>query len=121
MRKGSYLALMRKFIVMALLALLGIALVVFFVANRQPVYISMDPFNLDQPAFALGPLPMWAALAITLFIGYGLGAVGMWLSDGTLRRRAKERKAEIRRLKKELELASSVPPQGEGRDLTLRG
>jgi hypothetical protein len=105
---------MRKFIVTAFLAVLGIALVVFFVANRQSVKISMDPTNLEDPAFFIGPMPMWTALAATLFIGYGLGAIGMWITNGALRRKARDRKHEIRRLKAEMaamdgEQSSSAP------------
>ncbi|MGV6820803.1 MAG: LapA family protein [Parvularcula sp.] len=98
---------MRKFIVTILLGILGIALVVFFVSNREVVKISFDPFSLEDPAFYVGPMPMWSALAATLFIGFGLGAVGMWLSDGSLRRKAKARKAEIRRLQNALKLATA--------------
>lgn len=102
---------MRRIISYIVFALLGIALVVFFFANRQPVYISMDPTSIESPAVALGPMPLWAALAFCLLIGFFLGAFGMWLSAGPLRRKAKQRKKEIRRLEGELALAAGAPPK----------
>ena len=102
---------MRKLVTYFLFLLLGLVLVVFFVSNRQPVFISMDPTNIETPALALGPMPLWAALAFTLMIGFLLGAFGMWLSAGTLRRKAKDRKKEIRRLEGELALAAGAPPR----------
>lgn len=113
---------MRKLIVSLLLAVLGVLLIVFFVANRHDVLISFDPFSLEDPAFAIGPMPMWAAMAATLGIGYGLGAVGMWLSDGSLRKKAKERKREIKRLKTELKMTGAEAAADGGTNLpAVRG
>ncbi|WOI53249.1 lipopolysaccharide assembly protein LapA domain-containing protein [Parvularcula sp. LCG005] len=106
---------MRKIIVYILLALVFVLLVVFFVANQQPVMISMDPLSTDSPAVAIGPYPMWAMAAGTLFIGFGLGAVGMWLSDGSLRRRARERQRRIRQLEDELKAVRRGDETGETR------
>ena len=110
---------MRKFITYLLFAALGIVLIVFFVANRQDVLISFDPTSTTDPAFFIGPMPMWAALVFTLLIGFVLGAFGMWLSAGSLRRKAKVRKKEIRRLEGELALAAGAPPS-KSRLPTLR-
>lgn len=102
---------MRKLLAYFLFSLLGMALIVFFVANRQPVFISMDPTSMESPALGVGPMPMWLALVFTLFIGFALGAFGMWLSAGSVRRKAKTRKREIRRLEAELKLAASDAPR----------
>ncbi len=111
---------MRKFFMTAILFIVGLALINFFVANRQMVRISFDPSSLEDPAFYIGPMPMWAALALTLFVGYFLGAVGMWLSNGGLRDRARMRKAEIKRLKAELALATDGPRPTTGETLPAR-
>lgn len=110
---------MRKLLAYLLFLVLGLAMVVFFVANRQPVRISLDPTSLDNPALATPELPLWAALAFCLMIGFGLGAFGMWLSAGSLRRKAKNRKKEIRRLEGELTLAAGDTPK-KSRLLALR-
>lgn len=104
---------MRKFLSHLFFGFLGLFLIIFFVANRQPVKISMDPTSLEDPAFYLGPVPMWTALAGTLFLGYGLGAAGMWFSSGGLRARANARKKEIRQLKAELALYADRPTRAE--------
>ena len=54
--------------------------VLFLVANRQPVVISLDPINADAPALTSFPAPLWAWLMVMLFVGLGAGALGAWLS-----------------------------------------
>ncbi len=111
---------MRKLLSTALLGLLGLALVVFFVANRQPVVISFDPISTDSPALFVGPMPMFVLPAITLFVGFFLGLFAMWMSDGSLRQKARERKREIKRLKTELDLAGTSPSPSAGKAVALR-
>lgn len=103
---------MRRFLTTSFLGFLGIAMIIFFFANRQDVVISMDPTSLESPAIFMGPMPMWAALVGTMSLGLGFGALGMWLSAGSLRQKARERKREIKRLQHELSLVSSPPPSG---------
>ena len=97
---------------MLLMGLIGLALIVFLVANRQPMTISLDPLPADDPSFFIDPMPQWVGFAIFLFVGYFLGAFGMWLSGKGLRRRAADRKQEIRRLRKEVETVSTPKPEG---------
>jgi len=52
--------------------------VLFLVANRQLVAISLDPFNASSPAVTSLALPLWLWLALMLFLGVGLGAAGIW-------------------------------------------
>lgn len=111
---------MRKYLTYAGFAVLGIALIVFLVANRQPVRISLDPFSVDDPAVASAAMPLWAALVFTLTVGFVLGAFGMWLSNGSLRRKAKERRQEIKRLQHELKLAAGEPQENGSRLPALR-
>ncbi|MEM9422086.1 MAG: LapA family protein [Pseudomonadota bacterium] len=111
---------MRKLLSTVFLGLLGLALIIFFVANRQPVLISFDPISPNDPAIALGPWPMFALPALTLFVGFFLGLFAMWLSDSSLRQKARERKREIKRLKTELDLAASAPTAGTGKAVSVR-
>ncbi len=110
---------MRKFLFSTFLLLFGLVFLVFLVANRQPVTISFDPLSTESPAIAFGPLPLWAALVTTLFIGYLFGGLGMWLSGKGTRRKASERKREIRRLKEEIETAAAAPAHAGGNQLTV--
>lgn len=113
---------MRRILTYIFLFFLAIFLIAFWVANSENVIISFDPFALGgkEPALAV-QVPMMVAFAAFTLLGFGLGAVGMWLSDGNLRRRARERKAEIKRLRRELDLASGAPPGvGTSRALSIR-
>ena len=102
---------MRKFILTVFLGVTGLIILLFLLANRMPVYISLDPINIANPAFAVGPMPLWAALIAMMFIGYVLGGLGMWLSGKGLRRKASERKHRIRELEHALELANAPRPK----------
>ena len=46
----------------AVLAVLAVVLVSFFVANREPVTISFDPTSMENPALSLTG-PLWAGLS----------------------------------------------------------
>ena len=50
--------------------------VLFLVANRTLVPISLDPFRPDNPAMSTPALPLWFWLMGMLFIGVALGAAG---------------------------------------------
>ena len=75
--------------------------VLFLVANRQMVTISLDPINASEPAITSFPLPLWMWLVTTLFLGVGLGAVGMWSSGSERRHKARAEHKELKALKRE--------------------
>jgi len=75
--------------------------VLFLVANRQMVTISLDPINASEPAITSFPLPLWMWLVTTLFLGVGLGAVGMWTSGAERRHHARAEHRELKALKRE--------------------
>ena len=76
--------------------------VLFLVANRQPVAVSLDPFSASNPAVTTAALPLWLWLMLMLFIGLGMGAAGMWLSGAERRRNYTSAKKELKVLKKEV-------------------
>lgn len=76
--------------------------VLFLVANRAPVAISLDPFNAENPAMATPALPLWFWLMAMLFAGVALGALGMWLSASERRAQARDNRRELKAVKKEL-------------------
>lgn len=86
---------------------LGVFLVIFLVANRAPVALSLDPLSTAAPAVATPALPLWIWLALFLFTGVGLGAGAMWVSDHELRVRAKADRRELASLRKAM--AASQP------------
>lgn len=88
----------------------GAALVIFLVANRAPVALSLDPLSTAAPALATPALPLWIWLVLFLFAGIGLGAGAMWMSGHELRTRARADRLELKSLKK-AETGPSLPPE----------
>ena len=58
--------------------------VIFAVANQQVVTIDLWPFELTYS------LPLYALVAVSLLIGFLIGAVVMWFSAGKVRNKARE-------------------------------
>lgn len=79
---------------------LGIVLIVFSVANRQPVQLSLDPVAVEAPLFAV-TVPLFLALFAALVLGVLIGGTAMWWSQGAYRREARAKRAEARRLLRE--------------------
>lgn len=100
---------MQRIITTLFLALLFPVLVVFFFANRQQVTISFDPTNLEQPALAM-PVPLYVGLSGALFLGFLLGAMGMWISTTRLRQRVGDAKRRVRELEHEVKMARERQP-----------
>ncbi len=76
--------------------------VLFLVANRTLVPISLDPFRPDNPALSTPALPMWFWLMGMLFVGVGLGSLGSWFSGRESRAQARDNRRDLKALKKEL-------------------
>ncbi len=76
--------------------------VLFLVANRQFVAISLDPFSADAPALTTVALPLWFWLMTMLFIGLCAGVLGMWLSGRPKRHKAHVEHRELKMLRKDL-------------------
>ena len=94
--------------------------VLFLVANRQPIVISLDPFNADAPALTSFQAPLWAWLIVTLFVGLGLGALGAWISARPKRAAAHADHKLVKQLRREIttletRLRESETGRAEGR------
>jgi hypothetical protein len=109
---------MKKFAGWLVYLLIGLPFVVFLVANRAPVAISLDPFNADDPGIATPPLPLWFWLATALLIGFALGVIGMWLSGRPNRLKAKANMRELKSLRSALaqKTADGEPPMLDVRE-----
>jgi uncharacterized integral membrane protein len=110
--------MLRK-IVTALILLPIMALVVLFaVANRSAVTISLDPFAGQPPMFAAS-IPLFVLLLIVLIAGVIVGGISSWLRQSRWRRRArrlagelKAARAETETLRRQLETRTAQPQQG---------
>jgi len=63
---------------------LTLLVVIFAVANQQVVTIDLWPFELSYS------LPLFVLVAVSLVVGFLIGAVVMWVSAGRVRNKARE-------------------------------
>lgn len=99
---------MRRFISFLIGVPLAILLILFMVANRAPVTISLDPFAPETPALSVD-MPLFIALFGALMLGVLVGGIADWVRQSHWRREARQRRAELQRLKAEKEQAASLP------------
>ncbi|MCQ0989509.1 LapA family protein [Jiella marina] len=90
-----------KILSFLILAPIAIVLVIFFVANRGEVPITLDPFgSIPQLTYSV---PLFYLLMGSLVVGLILGGIGTFLTQSHYRRLAWKRKYEIERLRRENE------------------
>jgi uncharacterized membrane protein YciS (DUF1049 family) len=79
------------------LLVLAVALAI---ANRNAVQFSFDPFNAENPAFAVS-VPLFMILMAGLLIGILLGGMSAWADQGHWRRMAREARRRVAQLEAE--------------------
>lgn len=86
------------------IVLLPIALLtlLFAIANRLPVTLSLDPFAKGEPEIALA-VPLYAIVFAAVALGVVLGGIGTWISGARGRRSGRASRREATRLKAEAE------------------
>lgn len=84
----------------------GAALVLFAVANRGVVPLSLDPFSTDAPALLLRP-PLFVVAFAALALGVLLGGIASWLAQGKHRRAERRYRREAGRLRATVEASES--------------
>jgi len=106
---------MRKFIAAIILIPLAILMVMFAVANRGSIPISLDPFSANAPALTVHA-PLFLLLLIVLIIGVLAGGIAAWLRQSKWRRAARRLDRELRTARGEAEdarrrlAAAQAPP-----------
>jgi len=93
---------MRKLITAIVLIPLAVVIVLFAVANREPITVSFDPFDAASPAFALS-LPLFMMIFILVGVGVAIGGMAAWLRQHKWRARARRAEAEARELRRRLD------------------
>jgi uncharacterized integral membrane protein len=93
---------MRKLIAAVILIPLAILIVMFAVANRASVPVSLDPFSSTAPALTLH-VPLFLLLLIALILGVLAGGVAAWLRQSKWRRAARRLERELRVARAEAE------------------
>ena len=86
---------MRKFLTALVLIPLGMVFIVFSVANRHLVTVSLDPFNSTDPSLAI-TLPLFVVIIAVAIIGVAAGGSATWFRQRHWRRSARQHEAEAR-------------------------
>jgi uncharacterized integral membrane protein len=90
--------LLRRILTAIVVIPLALILIVFAVANRRGVTVSLDPFASNEPAVSL-TLPLFALMFVVLIVGVLIGGAATWLRQGRFRWIAHRLEAELRNLR----------------------
>ena len=100
---------MKAFFKALVLVPVALLVVLFSVANRAPVRVSLDPISRDAPALALD-LPLFAVILAAIAIGVLIGGFASWLAQGKHRKAARVNRREADKLRSEAQsLRAAVP------------
>ena len=119
---------MRKFFTALVLIPLGLIFIVFAVANRHLVTVSLDPFNSSDPSAGIR-LPLFVVIIAVAIVGVVAGGFATWFRQRHWWRAARQHEADARQAQAQLaELRAgamtpsrsdpqrflALPPQGIG-------
>lgn len=76
---------------------LTIVVIAFAVANREFVPLDLWPFEIAVP------LPVFVLVLGSMFIGFLIGALTMWLSSGKRRRQARVTRRRLTKLERDVQ------------------
>jgi len=100
---------MKAFLKALVLVPVALVIVLFAVANRAPVRVSLDPFSRDLPMLSY-ELPLFAVVLAAIFLGVLVGGLASWIAQGKHRKAARRGRREVEALRSETEaLRSAVP------------
>lgn len=100
---------MKAFFKALVLVPVALIVVLFSVANRAPVRVSLDPISRDAPALALD-LPLFSVILAAIAIGILIGGFASWLAQGKHRKAARVNRREADKLRNEAQsLRAAVP------------
>jgi len=92
---------MRKFFTAVVLIPLGLLFVVFAVANRHMVTVSLDPFNSTDPSVGF-TLPLFVVIIAVAIAGVVAGGSATWFRQRHWRRAARQHEADARQARAQL-------------------
>ena len=92
---------MRKFFTAVVLIPLGLLFVVFAVANRHLVTVSLDPFNSTDPSVGF-TLPLFVVIIAVAILGVAAGGSATWFRQRHWRRAARQHEADARQVRAQL-------------------
>ena len=112
---------MRKFFTALVLIPLGLIFIVFAVANRHLVTVSLDPFNSSDPSAGIR-LPLFVVIIAVAIVGVMAGGGATWFRQRHWRRAARQHEADARQAQAqlaELRAGAMTSSRGDSRFLAL--
>ena len=95
--------MLRKIVTALIVIPLALLIVLFAVANRAAITVSLDPFGDPSPLFSVS-LPLFLLLLIVLILGVIIGGIAAWLRQSRWRRRGRRFAAELKAARAENEM-----------------
>jgi uncharacterized integral membrane protein len=89
---------MRKFLNILVWIPLGLIFVIFAVANRHLVTVSLDPFNSSDPSLGF-TMPLFAVIIAFALAGVLAGGSATWFRQRRWRRAARQHEADAEQLR----------------------
>ena len=110
---------MRKFFTALVLIPLGLIFVVFAVANRHLVTVSLDPFNTSDPSAGV-TLPLFVVIIAVAIVGVVAGGCATWFRQRHWRRAARQHEADARQARAQLAdlRAAAMTPRADPKRLS---
>jgi uncharacterized integral membrane protein len=93
---------MRRLAFYLILLPIAVIVLVFAVANRHRVTLSLDPFGAASPSFSL-EVPLFLLMFAVLMIGIIIGGVASWFNQARHRKAARRARDEMERYRAETE------------------
>ncbi len=109
---------MRRLLLWIVLLPLSVAIVLFAVANRGLVTVSLDPFSQAAPAYAVA-LPLFLVIFAALILGVLVGGTVVWFGKLRWRLAAQRAERETARLKAEADERARAEAYGTMRSLSV--
>lgn len=92
--------MLRKLFTMFVVVPVGIIFVIFAVANRHMVTVSLDPFGAAAPELSLS-VPLFILIIVLIILGVIVGSLATWFSQSRWRKAARAHESEARALRNE--------------------
>ncbi len=100
---------MKAFFKALVLVPVALVIVLFSVANRGMVRVSLDPFSRDLPVLSY-EVPLFAVVLAAIAVGVLVGGLASWVAQGKHRKAARRNRREADALRSETQaLRSAVP------------
>ena len=107
---------LRKIVTVLILIPVAVAFIVFAVANREIVTVSLDPFGALEPTYSVR-MPLFVLIFAFLIAGVLLGGFAAWLRQGRHRRASRVLRSDLAGLRREIEtLNHRLETERETRD-----